>query len=201
MVLLSKIAEEETTLIPMIKKVLITGLEPFDGDTINPTSTLLDWLNSQTFNFNLQTKLLPVSFKNAYPILLNSIEEFKPTHVILTGFAKNRTELTLERMGINWVDARIPDNDGLCLKSQKIKEGSEDGLFTTIPIEQMLSASLSIGCPTKISTSAGEYVCNHLLYLYLSENRKVPGTFLHIPKAEDYEIFYQGIKAIISDLI
>ena len=186
---------------PMTKKILITGFEPFDGDAINPSSRLLDWLSLQKFNFNIQTKLLPVSFKKAYPILSNSIDEFKPTHVILTGFAKIRKELTLERIAINWVDARIPDNDGLSLKSQKIKEGSEDGLFTTVPIEEMLNSSLKAGCPTKISTSAGEYVCNHLIYLYLSDNRKVPGTFLHIPKAEDYEIFYQGIKAIITELI
>ena len=106
---------------PMTKKILITGFEPFDGDAINPSSRLLDWLSLQKFNFNIQTKLLPVSFKKAYPILSNSIDEFKPTHVILTGFAKNRKELTLERIAINWVDARIPDNDGLSLKSQKIK--------------------------------------------------------------------------------
>ena len=184
----------------MTKKILITGFEPFDGDSINPSAELLVWLKTQLFDFELHTKLLPVSFTTAYPKLKEAIDEFHPTHVILTGLAKNRVELTLERIAINWVDARIPDNDGLTLKSQKIKEGSADGLFTTIPIEKMLAAALNSGCPTKISTTAGEYVCNHLIYLYLSQNEKVPGAFIHIPGADDYEKYFQGIGAILKEL-
>jgi pyroglutamyl-peptidase len=191
------------TLIPMnnfAKKILITGFEPFDGDCLNPSGVLLDWLNSKAFDFEIRTELLPVSFTNAYPVLEKALQEFNPTHVILTGFAKNRTELTIERIAINWVDARIPDNDGLTLKSQKIKEESEDGLFTNLPIEKMLAAARSTGCPTKISTTAGEYVCNHLIYLFLTENKKVPGTFIHIPGACEHEIFFQGISAILTAL-
>jgi len=183
-----------------LKKILVTGFEPFDGESINPSSVLLEWLNSQSFNFELQTALLPVSFTAAYPQLNRVFQEFNPSHVILTGLAKNRSELTIERMAINWVDARIADNDGLVLKSQKIKEESEDGLFTTLPLLKMLESASRVGCPTKISTSAGEYVCNHLIYLYLAENRNIPGTFIHLPGAPDYEIFFQGISAIISDL-
>ena len=184
----------------LAKKILVTGFEPFDGDSFNPSALLLVWLKSQSYNFELRTELLPVSFTNAYPRLEKALREFNPTHIVLTGLAKNREELTLERIAINWVDARIPDNDGLILKSQKIKEAGEDGLFTTLPIEKILEASIKSGCPTKISTSAGEYVCNHLMYLYLSENKKTPGIFIHIPGAEDHEIFFQGISAILKDL-
>lgn len=183
------------------KRVLITGFEPFDGDEQNPSAVLLDWINQKTFPFPLQTELLPVSFTTAFPKLQKAIDEFQPTHVILTGLAKNRTDLTLERIAINWVDARIADNDGLTLTSQKIKEESlEDGLFTTLSIEKMLEASRRVGCPTRISTSAGEYVCNHLTYLFLAKNKKIPGTFIHLPGASDHDIFFQGIAAIISEL-
>lgn len=181
------------------KRILVSGFEPFDGDSVNPSSVLLDWLKVKQFDFDLRTIVLPVSFKNAYPLLEKTILDFNPTHVILTGLAKNRIELTLERIAINWVDARIADNDGLLIKSQKITEGSADGLFTTLPIEVMLEASLGSGCPTKISTSAGEYVCNHLIYLYLSQN-KIPGTFIHLPGTNDYEIFYQGVSSILLSL-
>jgi pyrrolidone-carboxylate peptidase len=56
------------TLIPMnnfAKKILITGFEPFDGDCLNPSGVLLDWLNSKAFDFEIRTELLPVSFTNA----------------------------------------------------------------------------------------------------------------------------------------
>lgn len=182
------------------KKILVTGFEPFDGDSTNPSANFLSWLNVKSFNFDIRTELLPVSFTTAYSKLENAFNSFNPTHVVLTGFAKNRTELTIERIAINWVDARIPDNDDLILKAQKIRENGEDGLFTTLPIEKMLESAKKIGCPTKISTTAGEYVCNYLIYLYLSYNKKVPGTFFHIPSALDHEIFFKGMANIFCEL-
>ncbi|MFA6237847.1 MAG: hypothetical protein WC635_11005 [Bacteriovorax sp.] len=184
----------------MNKRVLISGFEPFDGDAVNPSAVLLDWLKTKEFNFELHTALLPVSFTYTFPVLQNEIEKFKPTHVVLTGLAKNRIDLTIERIGINWVDARIPDNDGLSLKSKKILEKGEDGLFTTLPIDAMLEAARSVGCPVKVSTTAGEYVCNHVIYSYLARYRNVPGTFIHIPAAVDHEIFFQGVEAILLNL-
>lgn len=184
----------------MSKRVLISGFEPFDGDTVNPSAILLDWLREKKFDFELHTVLLPVSFTHSYPMLHQEIERFKPTHVLLTGLAKNRSDLTIERIGINWVDARIPDNDGLSLKSKKILENGEDGLFTTLPLEIMLEAAISVGCPVKVSTTAGEYVCNHLIYSYLAKYRTIPGTFIHIPGADDHEVFFQGIESILIHL-
>jgi pyroglutamyl-peptidase len=184
----------------MSKRVLITGFEPFDGDHINPSMELLKWLKQNAYDFDLHTELLPVSFTHAVPKLTAIIENFKPTHVLLTGLAKNRKELTLERIGINWVDARIPDNDGLMLKAQKILPDGEDGIFTTLSLDLMMNAAKKVGCETKISTSAGEYVCNHLIYSYLTNFKNIPGTFIHLPGSQDYEVFYRAIEAILLEL-
>jgi len=183
-----------------LKKILITGFEPFDGDSTNPSAEFLKWLNvnNEDLNFSIHTLLLPVSFNNSYPVLNQEIQKFSPSHVILTGFAKNRIELTIERIGINWVDARIPDNDGLILKSQKIKQSAEDGLFTTLSADKLVEAAQAIACPAKVSNSAGEYVCNYLLYSFLTNHKNTPGTFIHIPKSIDYEIFFKAIKAILK---
>lgn len=191
---------------PIKKRILVSGFEPFDGDAENPSALLLDWLKTnqnEKLHFDLHTALLPVTFKTSYQELKKAIVEFKPTHVVLTGFAKNRSELTLERIAINWVDARIPDNDGVVLKAQKINDDSLDGLFTTLPIQKMLEASLGAGCPTKISTSAGEYVCNHLIYQFLDDQKGIPGTFIHIPGAHErlsYDLFFSGVQAILNSL-
>lgn len=183
-----------------MKRVLVTGFEPFDGDSVNPSQVLLEYLEKHSFDFKLQTQVLPVSFTKTMPLLEKTITDFNPSHVVLTGYAYKRSELTIERIGINWVDARIPDNDGLTLTSQKILPDGVDGLFSTLPLENMIEASLAAGCPTKISTSAGEYVCNHVLYSFLSRYRNIPGTFIHIPQAEDHGPFFKGIKAILAAL-
>ncbi len=182
------------------KKILITGFEPFDGDSTNPSAELLKWLNlnKEELDFSINTLLLPVSFTNSYTLLDNEIQKLSPSHVILTGFAKNRSDLTVERIGINWVDARIPDNDGLVLKSQKINEATEDGIFSTLPADHLVQAALAISCPAKVSSSAGEYVCNYLLYSFLINYKNCPGTFIHIPSSTDYETYFRGILAILK---
>ena len=115
-------------------KVLISGFEPFDGDSTNPSAVLLDWLHTRPLPFELHTVLLPVTFGSGYATLQREIERVKPTIVVATGLAKNRAEISVERIGINWVDARIADNDGVTLKAQKIKADGEDGYFTRLPV-------------------------------------------------------------------
>lgn len=183
----------------MTKKVLVTGFEPFDGGAVNPSQELLAFLDRQTFSFELRTKVLPVSFGKSLSALDSVMSDFKPTHVLLTGYAHKRTELTIERIGINWVDARIPDNDGVTLKNQKILETGPDGLFTRLPMEAMMAAA-SPFVPVKISTSAGEYVCNYVLYSFLRLYPDVPGTFIHIPGADDYSSYFKAIAAIADVL-
>jgi pyroglutamyl-peptidase len=182
------------------KKVLVTGFDPFDGDAVNPSAELLVWLRDKEFDFEVKTLQLPVSFQKCFVILEKEIKFSNPSHVILTGLAKKRIELTVERIGINWMDARIPDNEGAQPLSQKILPEGADGLFSTLPVEQVIAAANAAGCPTKLSTSAGEYVCNYLLYRFLSAHPKLPGTFLHLPGASDYERVYEGIKAIVEVL-
>ena len=182
------------------KKVLVTGFDPFDGDATNPSAELLVWLKDQKFDFEVKTLLLPVSFEKCFVILDKEIKFSNPTHVILTGLAKNRQVLTVERIGINWMDARIPDNEGHKPLNQKILHDGADGLFSTMPVDQVIAAASAVGCPTKLSTSAGEYVCNYLLYRFLSSYKKVPGTFLHLPGIENYDGIYQGIKSILNSI-
>lgn len=183
----------------MNKKVLVTGFEPFDGNSFNPTADLCSFLVQQSFSYELTTAVLPVSFTKALLRLDQVMGEFKPTHVLLTGYAEKREELTIERIGINWVDARIPDNDGLMPKAQKILEIGPDGLFSTLALEPMLAAARNI-VPVKISTSAGEYVCNHVLYSFLNLYPGIPGTFLHLPKADHYGAYFSAVKAIADSL-
>lgn len=183
----------------MTKKVLVTGFEPFDNCDVNPSQELLKFLDQQSFSYELKTQVLPVSFTKALPLLDQVIKDFKPTHVLLTGYAHKRTHLTIERIGINWVDARIPDNEGLTLKAQKILESGPDGLFSTLPLDPMLKAAVA-HAPVAISTSAGEYVCNYVLYSFLNLYPDIPGTFIHIPGAQDYSGFFNAIKAIADVL-
>lgn len=175
-------------------KILVSGFEPFGGDHENPSMTLLPWLESRVLPFELKTVLLPVSFQNGYATLQKTINEFHPDIVIATGFAKNRTEITVEKIGINWMDARIPDNDGFQPMQTPIDPQGPDGLFARLPLSQMVAASMSVGVPAKISTTAGEYVCNHVLYSLLNNNPGLTCGFLHLQSTDVFE----GVEAMLK---
>jgi len=188
----------------MIRKILVTGFEPFDRDTTNPSGDFIDWMSKRNKHPDREVQgiILPVIFEGAFLKFKTVYDDFCPDIVILTGLAKNRVQLTIERIGINWVDARIPDNDGVTLKAQKINEEGPDGLFTTVSIEEVMKISDSAGVPVKLSTSAGEYVCNDLLYKTLCyvKEKKTPTTFIHIPGAENYDGIYLALEAVVNGL-
>lgn len=186
-----------------MKKILVTGFMPFDQDLNNPSANWIEWFlveeHLKVQEGLLKGVILPVTFEGAFNELKSQIDSFKPDIVILTGLAKNRSELSVERIGINWVDFRIPDNAGLLVKAKKIDSLGPDGIFTTIPIELLLNIDPDL----KISTSAGEYVCNVLLYRTLCylQDTKTQVTFFHLPGEEKYvEMFKKNYNNIFIRL-
>lgn len=182
------------------KRILVTGFEPFDEMPVNPSETLLEYLKKHSFDFELYTQVLPVSFTKAMPLLDDVIQKVKPTHVLLTGYAHKREVLTVEESGLNLIDARIPDNDGNKILNTPIVEGGPEKLFSTLPVDSLVEKALAVNVPCAVSKSAGEYVCNHVLYSYLATYKNIPGAFIHIPGAKNHDHFYEAIKAMIVAL-
>ncbi len=187
----------------MTKKILITGFEPFNLDATNPSGDWVNWMEGRGASDRVvKGAILPVTFSGGFLAFKKIYDDFCPDIVILTGLAKNRKELTIERIGINWVDARIPDNNGVTLLSQKIDESGPDGLFTTLDINKVISLASKSGAVMKLSTSAGEYVCNELLYkvLLYSQSKNTPVTFIHIPGLDNYDGTYLALETIVNGI-
>lgn len=188
----------------MMKKILITGFEPFAQDKINPSGEWISWMKKQNEWSDQFTKgiVLPVVFNDGFEVFKRNYDDFCPDIVILTGLAKNRTMLSVERIGINWVDARIPDNAGVILSSQKIDQDGPDGLFSTIPVHLIMEIVKKNNVDIKLSTSAGEYVCNELLYraLCYTKIKSVQLTFIHLPGTENYDDIYCALSSLVSEL-
>lgn len=188
------------------KKILITGFEAFGGMNSNPTEEWVVRMRGQKLkNRQIEGLVLPVSFTKAFQEFKNSYDRFQPQIVILTGLAQNRPTLTIERIGINWVDARIPDNDGNQPKSSLIYDSAPDGLFTTLPFNKIQNSLHLSGIECKVSTSAGEYVCNDLLYkvLHYTQQSNTEVTFLHFPgfsEAKDYQPLFSALLKVLEGL-
>ncbi|CCQ95896.1 Pyrrolidone-carboxylate peptidase [[Clostridium] ultunense Esp] len=166
-------------------KLLITGFEPFGGETINPAYEAVKTLEDKIMNTEIIKKEIPTVFNKSIEVLENLIENEKPDIVICVGQAGGRYDISLERVAINIDDARIKDNEGNQPVDIKIFEDGENAYFTSLPIKRMVKKIRESGIPASISNTAGTFVCNHIMYglLYLIDKKypNIRGGFIHVP--------------------
>lgn len=166
-------------------KVLVTGFDPFDKDTINPAYEAVKKLPDKIKNSEIIKLEIPTSFKRSEIIIKESIEKYSPNIILSVGQAGGRNEITIEKVAINLLEARIKDNDGYQPFDTPIKEDGETAYFTNLPIKGMVKHIKDNNIPASISYTAGTFVCNSVMYniLYLINKKynNLKGGFMHVP--------------------
>ncbi|MCD8382988.1 MAG: pyroglutamyl-peptidase I [Clostridiales bacterium] len=165
--------------------VLVTGFEPFGGETVNPSWEAVRRLPERIGGAELTVIQLPTAFQRGEQTLLRALKTCRPELALCVGLAGGRRGLTLERVAINLRDARIPDNDGLQPEDQPVRPDGPAARFATLPVKAVVQGLTQAGIPASVSYTAGTYVCNDILYTLLDwQARETPdarGGFLHLP--------------------
>ena len=166
-----------------MKKLLITGFDPFGGETINPSWESVKLLPDEIGDYSLTKLEIPTVFKKGAQKLLDLATTLCPDAIICVGQAGGRSEITPELVGINLRFAKIPDNNGYKPVDEPIKALGKNAYFSTLPVRKMADAINKAGIDSKVSYSAGAYVCNDVLYSLLAhfENTKTRIGFIHVP--------------------
>ncbi|MBO0451909.1 pyroglutamyl-peptidase I [Candidatus Enterococcus murrayae] len=166
-------------------KVLITGFDPFGGAAINPAYEAVKRLPDTIEGAEIHKLEIPTVFKKDEEVLAKAIEEQQPDIVICVGQAGGRSDISIEKVAINLMEARIPDNEQQQPLNQVIHEDGETAYFATIPVKAMVSNVKKAGIPSSVSYTAGTFVCNDIMYrlLYLADKQKknIKGGFIHVP--------------------
>ena len=139
-------------------KILVTGFDPFGGDTVNPALELIKKLPEEIDGCEIITLEIPTVFHKSIQKIQQAIEMHKPDAVLSIGQAGGRVDLTVERVGINCDDARIPDNEGNSPVDAKIFEDGDDAYLLTLPIKAMVKEIQAAGVPASVSNTAGTFV-------------------------------------------
>ncbi|WP_136023689.1 pyroglutamyl-peptidase I family protein [Microbacterium sp. K27] len=163
--------------------VLLTGFDPFDGADRNPSA---DAVNAVAAAYDgpheLMVATLPVAFEASAHRLRTLIAAHSPDVVIATGLAAGSSRVAIERIGVNLIDARIPDNDGEQPVDAPSEAGGPAARFSTLPVKRLLQVLTAEGLPAQLSLSAGTYVCNHVLYTAVGAVRPdARAGFVHLP--------------------
>jgi hypothetical protein len=129
-----------------MQTVLVTGFEPFGGETLNPSWEVVKQLEGVTIeNCRVVTRQLPCVFGESLTVLNAAIDELQPSVILAIGQAGGRVDITVERVAINVDDARIPDNRGQQPVDVEIVPGGPAAWFSSLPIKAMVSALREAG--------------------------------------------------------
>ena len=165
-------------------KILVTGFEPFGGEDVNPSWEAVRQLRAPE-GTELVRLRLPVVFREAGELLAAAMKRERPDLVFCIGQAAGRDAITPERLGVNLMDAAIPDNTGFQPREEPVIPGSPAAFFARLPVKELAEAIRAAGVPAQVSNSAGLFVCNALLYRLLYEMETgypgMRGGFLHVP--------------------
>lgn len=166
--------------------MLITGFDPFDKETVNPSWEAAKQLNGlETDEAIITAEQIPTVFRTALDTLRQAILKHQPDIVICVGQAGGRMQITPERVAINLADARIPDNEGHQPIDEEISPRGPAAYWTGLPVKRMTAKMKENGIPAAVSYTAGTFVCNYLFYGLMDHiSRTSPhirGGFIHIP--------------------
>lgn len=169
-------------------KILVTGFDPFGGEKINPALETIKRLPDTILGAQIIKLEIPTVVGKSLAKITEAVEKENPNVVLSIGQAGGRSEITVERIGINIDDCRIPDNEGNQPIDEPVIKGGPAAYFVTIPIKAIVENIKAHNIPASISNTAGTFICNHVCYgvAHVAAQRTAAGKpmksgFIHIP--------------------
>ena len=168
-----------------MKQLLITGFDPFGGESVNPAWEAVKSLPDEIGTWTLTKLQIPTVFGEAANTVLKTVDAMPtaPDVILCIGQAGGRAAVTPEFVAINYRHASIADNAGTLISESPILADAPAAYFATVPVQRMTAAITDAGIRAQTSYSAGTFVCNDVLYLLLhrfSSGQTQVG-FIHVP--------------------
>jgi pyroglutamyl-peptidase len=199
-------------------KLLIYAFDPFKGEKINSSQEVLKKLrnDNKLKNADIEWLLLPTSFQKASTLIIKMLKKYSPDIVLGLGQKEGIDFLKVERVALNLADSKNKDNSNYNPKNKIIDKNGPAAYFTSLPNIEIVRKINKSGIKTKMSLSAGTFVCNYVIYTLLNyvsqKNLNCKIGFIHIPKTQlqvkDNKEMYmdlnessEGIKRVIDILM
>ena len=165
-------------------KILLTGYEPFGGETVNPSWEAVKLLQGKKIGgASVAVVQMPVVWNEIDEAFITAIQQHQPDVMVCVGQSGGRNAVAIERIAVNKANGK--DNKEVEKVEAAIKEDGPQAYFSTLPIVEMNKAVCEAGVPCYISNSAGLYLCNYIFYAvrhYTEINKlNLKAGFVHIP--------------------
>ena len=193
-------------------KLLVTGFDPFGGETLNPAWEAVSLLPDRIGEYEIHKLQIPTVFSLAAGEVVQAADALCPDAIICVGQAGGRGAITPERIAVNIRDAKIPDNKGNQPVGEFVNGHGPAAYFSTVNVAAMAQAIRDAGITGQVSNSAGAFVCNDTLYNLLHHYHGSPVRvgFIHVPylpqqakegvPCMELEMIVRGLEAAIPAL-
>ncbi len=186
-------------------KILVTGFDPFGGEPVNPAIETVKRLPDVIAGAEIVKLEIPTVCHKSLRVIDEAVSRYDPDVVLSVGQAGGRPDITVERVGINVDDCRIPDNEGNQIIDEPIYPEGPAAYFVTLPIKAMVQNMQNRNIPASVSNTAGTFVCNHVTYgvCHLLAT-KYPGKrsgFIHIPYLPQQALDKKNMPSMSQDMM
>lgn len=186
-------------------KILVTGFDPFGGEEVNPAIETVKRLPDTIGGAKIIKLEIPTVCHQSLRVIDEAIAGYDPDVVLSVGQAGGRPDITVERVGINVDDCRIPDNAGNQIVDEPIYADGPAAYFVTVPIKAMVQRIRERNIPASVSNTAGTFVCNHVTYgvchlLAVKYPGKRSG-FIHIPFLPQQAVDKKNMPSMSQDMM
>lgn len=164
--------------------VLVTGFEPFQNYTVNPSGLIAEALNGSTVaGASVVGVALPVEYNESVEIAVHAITLYHPVLVISCGLNPTARDIHVEKIGLNL--KRFQKENGRWSFPRRIDPSGPFLRISPLPTFEVVRAIRNANIPAQQSYYAGMYVCNGLFYQLLGythgQNDSMMVGFLHVP--------------------
>ena len=204
---------QKPSLLPLtVKRLLLTGFEPFGGSDVNVSQDLVHAIasvmllgdpwkevrhtSSAEVEVEIEGVVLPVDKEGSLATARRLLSGESWDGIVHLGVCGTCTTPRLELRAQDKLEMRIPDNSGRQVSSESLS-GSGD-LWSTAPIKTWMQ---DWGIDATPSVDAGRFLCNETLYRTLEaiQSSPIPTLFIHFPPRDKYP-FEQSL-ALVTDVL
>ncbi|MBY9001129.1 MAG: pyroglutamyl-peptidase I [Candidatus Heimdallarchaeota archaeon] len=201
----------------MVKKIILTGFEPFSGSDTNPSILACNSFNGKIIDgYKIKTIEIPLRYKEIKERIERVFLEEKPDIIICTGQSP-RSVISIERIAINMASIeKSAYNCGEKPQDEILEKDGRDGYFSSLPLRQIKENLEKNKIPCEISNSAGTFGCNQIFYNlmhFINEKQiDILAGFIHVPSLPEqvigknmpsmsFEMIVQALEVIIKTTI
>lgn len=166
-------------------RILVTGFGPFPGAPENPTGPLVRRLARKPWpGVTVKAHVFPTRYKAVDRALPRLLKDFRPDALVMFGLATRSRAIRVETLARNRISAHA-DAGGFTPGPCAIDEAAPRTRTVRAPTASLLRALRRTDIPARPSRSAGDYLCNYLLWHATGGAKAAKGpklaAFIHVP--------------------